>query len=75
MNDDRSVHIRLRDGREVVRYDRSGKWWIEHPGGRRFRLQFAAAVQWAADTGAEVRFDVPGGQLFDKRVRELLGGE
>jgi hypothetical protein len=67
---DRRVHIRLRDGREVVRYDKSGKWWIEHPDGRRWHLMLSDAVSWAKEPGAEVFFGLPGGQRFDKRVQE-----
>jgi hypothetical protein len=65
---DRHVHIRLRDGREVVRYDRAGKWYIEHPDGRRFWLKFAEAVSWANDPGAEVFTGLPGGSRFDRAV-------
>lgn len=67
--DDRTVHVTLRDGREVVRYDRAGQWYIEHPGGRRFRLLLADAVSWALDTGAQWHEGRPGGLLFDRAVR------
>lgn len=75
-NDDRRVHVRTRDGREVVRYDRSGKWWIEFPGGeRRFRLKLSDAVSWAFDPGVTVFFGVPGGGAFDAAVRRQRAAE
>ncbi|WP_158303269.1 HNH endonuclease [Prauserella endophytica] len=69
-DDDRRVHIRLRDGREVVRYDRAGKWFVEFPEGRRHLLKLSEAVEWAFDKGAEVIFGVPGGARFDGLVRQ-----
>lgn len=71
---DRTVHAVCADGREIVRYNRAGKWWIEHTSGRvPLRLQSAAEI--AAVTtrfGGEVRFGLPGGMAFDKRVRDYL---
>ena len=71
--DDHRVHIRLRDGREIVRYDRAGKWYIEHPApdNRRFWLKLADAVSWAADPLAEVFLNLPGGVAFDRGVKRL----
>ncbi len=71
---DRTVHAVCADGREIVRYNRAGKWWIEHASGRvPLRLQSAAEIAAVATTlGGEVRFGLPGGTAFDKRVRDYL---
>lgn len=75
---DRTVHARSKDGREVVRYDRAGKWWIESPDGSRIRLNLTAAISEAYmmahdDGGVVVRWGQPGGQQFDARLRKALG--
>lgn len=79
---DRTVHVEILPmggGHiEIVRYDRSGKWFYEdknHPSARR-RLTLAEAVGFA-------RIDRPaviwhegrlGGRAFDAAVRRLRGG-
>jgi hypothetical protein len=65
---DRRVHIRTRDGREVVHYDRAGKWYIEYPDGRRFPIRLGDAVAWSQKRGAEVFTGLPGGIQFDKAI-------
>jgi hypothetical protein len=66
---DRHVHIRLPDGREVVRYNRAGKWYMERPGGCRHHLKLADAASWAHHPGAEVFTGLPGGNAFDRMVQ------
>lgn len=65
---DRTVHGRsVADAWEVVRYDRAGKWYIEHTDGRRVRV----TVQHAATVAAAGAFfpRLPGGRVFDQMVR------
>lgn len=72
---DRRVHIRLSDGREIVRYDRAGKWYIEYPprgDGARYALRFADAVSWASMPDAEVFTGLSGGGAFDRAVKDLV---
>jgi len=66
---DRRIHASLPDGSEVVRYDRAGKWFHEGPG-LRSRLTLGQAAILASSPGAIVRSGVPGGGLFDLRVRK-----
>ena len=68
---DRTVHAVTRDGCEVVRYDRAGKWFIESPHARRaLTLREAAIV--ATESGAEASLGLPGGSRFDALVRERM---
>ena len=67
---DRTVHATTAAGGEIVRYDRSGKWYYEHSG-RRVHIELAEAVTWALQTGATVRLGLPGGVRFDAAVRRL----
>lgn len=73
---DRTVHARHRDGHEIVRYRKAGKWWLERADGTRAPLQVPTAVSEAADwtaTGdATILWDQPGGKLFDSRLRAQL---
>lgn len=70
---DRRVHaVTPLLGVEVVRYDRSGKWWIEL-GDDRQRVTIDEAVAYVHLTDAEVRFGVRGGAAFDRRVRAASG--
>lgn len=71
---DRSVHARLADGSEVVRYDRAGKYFLESPDGSRERITLGKAVQHAftaRDNDGRVFLDQPGGQSFDALFRRL----
>ncbi len=69
---DRTVHAVLEDGRQVVRYDRAGKWYIEPLGypdtAKRRPVSLQEAVAVAAQTRGTVYYGRPGGGLFDKRV-------
>lgn len=71
MADDRTVHIELPDGREVVRYDRAGKWYIEGPNITRLQLDLFHAAAQAIRPGARVFTGRPGGRAFDAAVRRL----
>lgn len=65
---DRRIHAVLPDGVLLVRYDRSGKWYLEPPTGRRRALTLPQAVD--AARGADVvHLDVPGGRQFDAMLR------
>lgn len=72
---DRTVHATY-PFREIVRYDRAGKWYLEptHPGSKRLRMSVTQAAKLAVrrlDSGGQVFFNRPGGQVFDKKVRDL----
>lgn len=71
---DRTVHVTIRSladdtVTEVVRYNRSGKWWLESADGRQ-QLTFNEAVAKVEDrplvTWHEGR---AGGRMFDATVR------
>lgn len=72
---DRNVHctiVPVGGGRiEIVRCDRSGKWWHEDGGDRR-PLTLAAAVVYAATDHPPVIWHegLPGGRAFDAAVRK-----
>lgn len=75
---DRQVHARLANGDAVVRYDRSGKWYVEHdtaPRAGRRLITLAEAVSLAADPAAARYWRRPGGRLFDVRLTRMLEGE
>lgn len=74
--DDRQVHASHPDGREVVRYNRAGKWYIERPAWPRYRRRHV-------DVGEAVRLarliyaqggiwyeGQPGGKVFDRRMHQ-----
>lgn len=66
---DRKVHGVSPDGAEIVRYDRAGKWYLEHPiSGERRKVTVAEAAALAVQGHAFL--GIVGGQLFDFRVRE-----
>lgn len=71
---DRRVHARY-EGMEIVRYDRSGKWYLEptHPTLKRQHVTIDQAVDAAlwASTQPEgtVTFGLPGGTTFDRRFQ------
>lgn len=68
---DRSVCVRLPDGREVVRYDAAGKYYIEYPDKSRYWLKLNEAASWALEPGAEVFLGRAGGRAFDRAVARL----
>lgn len=77
---DRTVYARGADGRQVVRYDRAGKWFIEWPAdqlkaARKVTLRDAVAetVTIASEGGGDVRWGLPGGQMFYAALRKALG--
>jgi hypothetical protein len=70
--DDRRIHARDYSGVEIVRYDRAGKWYAEQDG-HRSHISVSKAVAVARylldnDRG-EVFFGLPGGAMFDAKVR------
>ena len=66
---DRRIHAELPDGSEVVRYDRAGKWFHEGPGLRR-KITLGQAAVLACSRGAVIKPGIPGGGLFDLRVKK-----
>ena len=69
---DRRVYARRNDGVELVRYDRSGKWYIEHDRVRdhvTIASAVAVARQWECDEG-QVFYGLPGGTTFDRKMRK-----
>lgn len=82
MSQDRTVHGFTGDGHggAVVRYDRSGKYYLEFPaesGLKRRALTLSEAVELATPAperpGARPILDRPGGLTFDARVRKTSG--
>lgn len=71
-DDDRTVHVHLLNGLEIVRYDRSGKWYEESPGQRK-RIGISTAVATALTPGATVFLGKMGGRTFDAKVRLRRG--
>jgi hypothetical protein len=70
---DRTVHARLSDGREVVRYDRAGKWWVEIVGGPRRSITVGEAIDLACVPGeTQVFLGRAGGGSFDAAVEKRL---
>jgi hypothetical protein len=68
---DRTIHAVCEDGRAIVRYDRAGRWYIEHGTKRR-----PVSVREAADVAVQawrglgvVYLGLPGGGAFDAKVR------
>lgn len=79
-NADRTVHATTYGGAQIVRYDRSGKWYIEWPdevrgpGARRRKLvTIAEAVETAVEYAPGIVFGLPGGSAFDAKVRRKRG--
>ena len=69
---DRVVHARFPGVAEVVRYDRQGRWYKEHGGGRRERLRTVHDAVAEALTlearGGVIYEGRPGGNRFDYMV-------
>ena len=67
---DRTVFVRMSDGREIARYDRAGKWFVEYvdesgkPAVRRNVSVRMAARTAASDRRATVYVGLPGGSAF-----------
>lgn len=65
------VHAVLDGGAHIVRYDRSGKWYLERGGViSRRRLSLSEAVALALEPGATVHLGCAGGRSFDAAVRK-----
>lgn len=75
-DNDRKVHCTIipatGGGRiEIVRYNRAGKWWYED-GPRRRPLTLDEAVAFCKDRPAVIwHKGLPGGAMFDARVRRM----
>lgn len=52
----------------IVRYEKSGKWWVESPTSA-VMVTINEAVQAALEHDAEILFGQPGGRTFDARCR------
>jgi hypothetical protein len=68
---DRTVHAEVPGFEQVVRYDRSGKWYIEIDGARK-HVSLGEAAKRALelrDQSGVIHLDRPGGRSFDRRVR------
>lgn len=67
--DDRQVHAVTLDGRQIVRYDRASKWYVETswPYSRR-QIDLREAVRLARTPGATVVLGASGGRRFDAAV-------
>lgn len=76
---DRRVHAQTADGIEIVRYDRSGKWYFERKDGTRRQVSVDMAATAAAEVvkyepiqpPAGVYLERPGGRRFDAIFRKL----
>ena len=66
---DRRVHA-IVGSAEIVRYDRAGKWYYEE-GDTSKPLTISEAVEFVSDK-SQWRPGVPGGLVFDRRVRGKL---
>lgn len=67
---DRTVHGRTREGYEVVRYSRAGKWFIETSSDTRQLVTMKVAAKLTAHGGTHVQ-GLPGGQSFDRVVQSI----
>lgn len=69
MNYDRTVHAKLADGSEIVRYDRASKWYLEQTGRQRRRLSIKEAAQLVIDDRSSRWYRGRyGGSRFDSLV-------
>lgn len=74
MSDDRTVHASHPDGRQIVRYDRAGKWWLEHDPplmrpARHIGVREAARIALQLEEeGGTIIMGRPGGNAFDRLV-------
>ncbi len=68
MSENRTVHAEGRFA-EVVRYDRSGKWYIEpKDGSQRRHVGVGEAAEWASVAATSLHLGRPGGLVFARRV-------
>lgn len=70
---DRTVHAVTEDRRQIVRYGKAGKWYVENPPERRIPRQHVLlekAVRIAQKPGTTVFYGRHGGSAFDAAVRE-----
>lgn len=68
---DRTVHGYTADGEPIVRHERAGKWFVELEDGKRRGVKLGEAAELAA--AGRPLLDRTGGQMFDARVRNILG--
>jgi len=76
---DRTVHAETGYA-EVVRYDRSGKWYLEDKAStngvkRRTLVTVGEAVTWVRDQPrgeVQVHWRKPGGSRFDQAIKRLI---
>ena len=72
---DRTVHARLSDGSDIVRYERAGKWYIEYPARSlmpRQQIGIETAVKLVKrDRGSRHFPNLPGGSAFDRKMESL----
>lgn len=76
---DRTVHAAY-EGMEIVRYDRTGKWYLEptSPDLKRQHVDVGDAARsavWALEHDGWVEFRLPGGATFDRAVSRVVGRE
>lgn len=76
MDTNRTVHATLTTDAdvqlEIVRYSRSGKWWLEGGQPKRTAMSVNDAVVLCEDKPEVVWHEGrPGGQTFDARVRKM----
>jgi hypothetical protein len=69
MDNDRTVHAIAQDGSDIVRYNKAGKWWIEHPTLPRRQITVHQAAELAAQ--GTPRPGLPGGTRFDALTRSI----
>jgi hypothetical protein len=67
---DRTVHAVLTDGRQIVRYDRSGKWYWENERHRNHLTLGEAVALAKADKWATVIVGLSGGSAFDRAFKK-----
>jgi hypothetical protein len=70
---DRTVHASYKD-MEIVRRDRTGKWYLEPtiPGLKRQQVtvrEAASAARWGIENGGDFYPGLPGGEMFDRLVK------
>jgi hypothetical protein len=73
---DRTWHAAFSDGTQLVRYNRTGKYYLEKPEGGRKRILLPSAVQMVVEAygaaGAAIAFGRAGGMMFDSAVKKAL---
>lgn len=69
---DRTVHAITDDGLEIVRYDRSGKWYWETETHRK-HITISEAVRLATRRGSTHLVGLPGGSRFEALCAKAPG--